>query len=72
MTCAGEIAALIELAADEGKGYDYHRANTLAKLHDTRLKYLNRALECARPREDEIVIKRREKRAAELARGAGH
>lgn len=65
---ASELARLIEIAEDEAKGYDYHRANTVAKLHDTRLKFLRAAMDLAIPREGEILIKRREKRAAEMAR----
>jgi hypothetical protein len=56
-------------AAKDIPALDYHVANTVAKLFDTRTKCLRAAADCARSREDEEIVRRREKRQREM-RGA--
>lgn len=53
-------------------GFDYHVANTIGKLFAERTKLLRAAMVCARAREDEVIVKRREAREREMQRGATH
>ena len=60
--------------ADDGEaaGPGYHIANTIGKLYAERTKLLRAAMLCARAREDEVIVKRREMREREMQRGAAH
>lgn len=53
-------------------GPGYHIANTIGKLYAERTKLLRAAMACARAREDEVIVKRREARDREMQRGATH
>lgn len=69
---ARSVAVLIRaLRQPEHLGEDWHVANTIAKLYDVKTKLLRAAAERARAREDEEIVKRRERRQREM-RGVAH
>lgn len=68
---AKAVRAMITDLRRSRLGEDWHVANTIAKLYDVRTKLLRAAADCARVREDEEIVKRRELRLREL-RGAPH
>lgn len=61
----------LELELDDGGG-DYHLVNAIAKLYDTRVKCLRAAAVCAGRREDEEIVRRREKRMRDMRKAAVH
>lgn len=69
---ARAISKLIATAHRDHLVEDWHVLNTIAKLHDTRIKYLRAASERARYREDEQVVKERERRKREADGSASH
>lgn len=62
---AAKVARLIAATRKHAKN-DYHWANTVAKLYDTKVKLLRAAGEAARAREHEEIVTRREKRLREM------
>jgi hypothetical protein len=68
---ARNVAVLIRVMRSGPLSEDWHVANTIAKLYDVKTKLLRAAAERARHREDEEIVKRRERRQREM-RGAAH
>lgn len=65
---ARRIRTLIKNVGDPGT--DYHMINAVAKLYEVRIKILRAAGECARAREHEEIVERRDRRDRAMQQAA--